>query len=60
MLRIARVIDDCQVNELEDNADGWPYPWVDFETDEFPAFNRALEEANRERLNSEEKEAKSA
>ena|SRR5579885_1692239 len=40
--------------------DGWPYPWVDFETDEFPAFKQALEETSREELSPEEREAKGA
>lgn len=40
--------------------DGWPYPWVDFETDEFPAFKQALEEASREGLSPEEGEARGA
>ncbi len=40
--------------------DGWPYPWVDFETDEFPAFNQALEEASREGLSPGEREARGA
>jgi hypothetical protein len=38
--------------------DGLPYPWVDFETDEFPTFKQALEEAGREGLSAEEREAK--
>lgn len=40
--------------------DGLPYPWVDLETDEFPAFKRALEEANREDLSVEAREVKGA
>lgn len=39
---------------------GWPYPWVDFETDEFPAFKQVLEDASREGLSIEEREAKGA
>ena len=39
---------------------GWPYPWVDFETDEFPDFKQALEDASREGLSVEEREAKGA
>lgn len=40
--------------------DGLPYPWVDFETDEFPTFKQAQEEASREELSAEEREAKGA
>src|SRR5579885_3888264 len=40
--------------------EGLPYPWVDFETDEFPAFKQALEEASREGLSQQEREAKGA
>src|SRR5690242_18911127 len=39
---------------------GWPYPWIDFETDEFPAFKQALEAASREELSIEEREAMGA
>lgn len=39
---------------------GLPYPWIDFETDEFPAFKQALEDADREELSVEEKEARGA
>lgn len=38
--------------------DGLPYPWIDFETDEFPAFQQALEEMDRDELSDEEKEEK--
>lgn len=40
--------------------DGLPYPWVDFETDEFPTFKQALEDASRKELSAEEREAKGA
>ncbi len=40
--------------------DGLPYPWVDFETDEFPTFRQALEDASIEGLSAEEREAKGA
>src|SRR5579885_3774271 len=40
--------------------EGLPYPWVDFETDEFPAFKQALEEASREGLSQQEREARGA
>lgn len=40
--------------------DGLPHPWVDFETNEFPAFRQALEDASREGLSLEEREAKGA
>jgi len=40
--------------------DGLPYPWVDFETDEFPTFRQALEDASREGLSAAEGEAKGA
>ncbi len=40
--------------------EGHPYPWVNLETDEFPAFKQALEDASREELSSEEQEAKGA
>lgn len=36
--------------------DGLPYPWIDFDTDEFPTFKQAIEEADREGLSDEEKE----
>jgi hypothetical protein len=39
---------------------GTPYPWIDFETDEFPSFKQALEDADREELNAEEREEKGA
>ncbi|HEU5382600.1 MAG TPA: hypothetical protein VFV38_44905 [Ktedonobacteraceae bacterium] len=39
---------------------GLPYPWIDFETDEFPTFSQALEDASREGLSIEEREAKGA
>lgn len=41
-------------------VDGLPYPWVDFETDEFPAFKQALEEASGDGLSIEAREAKGA
>ena len=37
---------------------GLPYPWIDIETNEFPAFKQALEDADREGLSEEEREAK--
>lgn len=40
--------------------EGLSYPWVDFETDEFPNFKQALEEASREGLSQHEREAKGA
>ncbi|HLZ62234.1 MAG TPA: hypothetical protein VKR06_35255 [Ktedonosporobacter sp.] len=40
--------------------DGLPYPWVDFETDEFPTFKQALEDASRKGLSAQEREAKGA
>lgn len=49
----------CQSCEGHLN-NGLPYPWVDFETDEFPTFTQALEEASCEGLRTEEREAKGA
>lgn len=40
--------------------EGLPYPWVDFETDEFPSFKQALEEASQEGLSPHEREARGA
>ena len=40
--------------------EGLPYPWVDFETDEFPHFKQALEEASREGLSQHEREERGA
>lgn len=39
---------------------GAPYPWIDFETDEFPAFKQAQEDADREDLSVEEREKRGA
>lgn len=50
-------IPTCQSCEGHLN-EGLPYPWVDFETDEFPAFTQALEEASREGLSRQEREAR--
>ncbi|MGH2508234.1 MAG: hypothetical protein ACRDHZ_12645 [Ktedonobacteraceae bacterium] len=36
--------------------DDLPYPWIDLDTDEFPTFKQAIEEADREGLSDEEKE----
>lgn len=52
-------IPTCQSCEGHLN-EGLPYPWVDFETDEFPAFTQALEEASREGLSRQEREARGA
>ena len=39
---------------------GEPYPWIDFETDEFPAFKQALADAEQDGLITEEREARGA
>lgn len=39
---------------------GAPYPWIDFETDEFPAFKQAQEDASSEDLSAEEREKRGA
>ena len=36
------------------------YPWIDFETDEFPTFRQAQEDAGREDLSAEEREKRGA
>lgn len=40
--------------------EGLPYPWIDFETDEFPAFTQALEEVSHEGLSQQEREVRGA
>lgn len=40
--------------------EGLPYPWIDFETDEFPVFTQAVEDASCKGLSAEEQEARGA